>query len=82
MSPVDPKDDEVFEIGERTVYKMRNQPFVADDFGTMISRPPRAVVPVTVASEPTPEPPDRLTRLERKVDEILELLKSLEARLK
>ena len=80
---LDPKDDEVFEIGERTVFKMRNQPFVSDDFGTMITRPPRAAaVPVTVAEEPKSEAPDRLTRLERKVDEILELLKSLEARLR
>ena len=82
MSPVDPKEDDVFEIGERTVFALRSQPFVADDLGTMISRPQRSAVPVTVASEPTPEQPDRLTRLERKVDEILELLKSLEARLK
>ena len=82
MSPADPKEDEVFEIGERTVFAMRSQPFVADDFGTMITRPPRAGVPVTVASEPVTEAPDRLTRLERKVDEILELLKSLEARLR
>ena len=83
MSTLDPKEEQVFEVGDRTVLKMRNQSFINDEFGTMVSRPPRpAVGPMTIATEPVSEPPDRLARMERKLDEVLELVKALEQRLR
>jgi hypothetical protein len=70
------KDDQVFEIGEQTIFAMRSQEFELDELGTMVARPKRP------APEPAPDLPERFTRIERRVNEIHEFLRSLEARLR
>ena len=64
-------EDDVFEIGERTIYRLKNQvsPFDPDDLGTMIVRP---------QAKP---PADPLERLEDKIDVLTQAVEMLQRRL-
>ena len=79
---VDKKDDVVFEIGEDAIFAMRSQEFEADELGTIVARPPKRPAPqtVTVASEVNADLPERFGRLEHRIAQIQEFLRSLETR--
>lgn len=64
------QSDDVFDIGDRTIFQLRSQEFTPDEeFGTMMIRAPRGdetmiVTPVSDA----PRPEERVAELERKLD--------------
>ena len=74
-------EDDVFEIGERTIYHLKNQvsPFDADDLGTMIVRP--HTPPPAPAPAVERERVDPLERLEDKIDVLTHAIEMLQRRL-
>ena len=71
----DEKDD-VFEYGEKTTFRLRDQEFLSDDYGTVMNVPTPEV--------PAPPPPDEtkseLARIEEKLDAVLHGLETLQRR--
>lgn len=70
------KDDQVFEVGERTILKMQNQPFLSEEFGTIATDPGHAAIPVPTATEIEPS-----IDLARKVATLAETVQALQRRL-
>ena len=60
-------EDQVFEVGERTVKRMQSQDFLGDEFGTMAT-----------ATETDLPPEDPLTRIEWKLDRLTRRLDSID----
>jgi len=74
----DVPDDNVFDIGDRTIGLLRQQAFEVDDYGTLVTSP--GVTPtVEVAKEPPPEEP--LVRVERKLDVVIATMCELKRRI-
>ena len=69
--------DELFEYGDRTMFQLRNQSFMADEFGTMVSVPTTPAM--TTAVEVAPEE-DPMKRLEQKLDAALHAIAALQQR--
>ena len=82
--PIPSAAEDVFEIGERTIYRLQNgaSPFDADDLGTMIVRAHPATLdrPAPVVTEREPER-DALERIEDKIDVLARAMESLQRRL-
>jgi hypothetical protein len=82
--PIPSAAEDVFEIGERTIFRLQNQasPFDPDDLGTMVVRPHPATLDspsrVVAVSEIEEEP---IARLEAKIDALAQTLESLQRRL-
>lgn len=70
-------EDSPFDIGDRTIFQMRNQRFDVDELGTIVSAPHRNVPLVTTAIEVSAEP---LVRIEQKLDDALRALETLQQR--
>ncbi len=76
MIPDDPKD--VFDYGDRTIFQLRAQAFVAEeDYGTMMGTPAPAL---PVVEEPVPVE-DPIARLEQKLDLALRRLDVLQQKI-
>ena len=75
-NPVRP-DASPFDIGDRTIFQMRNQRFDVEEFGTVVGAPRRDDSLVTVATEISANP---LERIEQKLDAALRALETLQTR--
>lgn len=73
--------DAPFDYGDRTIFQLRNQSFVADEFGTMVSLPSTtsAAAAMTSATEVTEDDP--MKRLEQKLDTALRAIAALQQRI-
>jgi hypothetical protein len=80
--PIRSDSDDVFEIGERTIFRLKSQEsvFDADDLGTMIVRP-KACDAGEDTRAPLPPPAEALTRIEGKLDALARTLESIQRRL-
>ncbi len=74
-NPVRPESP--FEIGDRTIFQMRNQRFDVEEFGTVMGAPNHDPSMVTVATEISANP---LERIEQKLDAALRALETLQIR--
>lgn len=78
--------EDVFEYGDHTILQLRSQPFaVQDDFGTIVTMPlettPFRTVAAPLADLGAQEEPDRIARLEEKLDAALRQIAALQQRL-
>lgn len=77
------QSDDVFDIGDRTIFQLRSQQFsVGEEFGTMIVRVPSGdetmlVTPVSDA----PAPQDPVAELQRKLDVAFRQIAALQQRI-
>lgn len=71
--------DEPFDYGDRTIFQLRNQSFVADEFGTMIGLP-ATPAPVATAVEVS-STADPMQRIEEKLDAALRAIAALQQRI-
>jgi hypothetical protein len=82
--PIPSAAEDVFEIGERTIYRLQSQasPFDPDELGTMIVRPHPATLdrPAPIATHREPQV-DPLERLEDKIDVLARSMEMLQRRL-
>ena len=74
-NPVRPESP--FEIGDRTIFQMRSQRFDVEEFATVVGAPHREGSLVTVATEISANP---LERIEQKLDAALRALETLQVR--
>lgn len=82
------KDDDVFEYGDQTTFRLRGQEFMVDDLNTVASVPtpslPPLELPAEVPSDLPAEAPveakSELARVEEKLDAVLRNLDALQRR--
>ena len=81
--PIQSESDDVFEIGERTIFRMKSQesPFDADELGTLIVRPHRTVERAGDIPAPVLPVADPLVRIEQKLDALARTLEAVQRRL-
>jgi hypothetical protein len=69
-----------FDIGDRTIFQMRNQRFDVEEYGTIVNVPHRRDPLVASATEIAPEPAAPMERIEQKLDAALRALDALQHR--
>ena len=74
------KDDQVFEVGDGTVMKMKNQSFLTEEFGTVATDPGSTPVSLTIAAASETSGDTDLVRLQRQVDLLVRAIESLHRR--
>ena len=72
-------NDDVFEYGDQTTFRLRDQEFMVDDLSTVASVPVPELPPAETPAAPPPPPPD-LARIEEKLDAVLQTLEALQRR--
>ena len=73
MKDEKPDEEQVFEVGERTVMKMQSQSFLDEAFGTMAMQHASEV--------PDDNEGDEVSRLQRKVETLTNLVQTMQRRL-
>jgi len=71
-------EEEVFDIGERTLRVMRDQPFALDEYGTRAGQSISPAFEVVVEDSQSSDP---LVRVEQKIDAALGAIKTLQKRM-
>ena len=74
-------NDDVFEYGDQTTFRLRDQEFMVDDLSTVASVPVPDLPATDVPADPPPPPaPTDLARIDQKLDAIVHAIEALQRR--